>query len=93
MKRLFQKLKKTLIHLKNRPPIYSEKTLLMAFEFGLVLSESAKKMNVAMTPEISERAEKIVVAELKSKGARQTALNFIPLVMASLEVEETKEEE
>lgn len=69
-----------------RLPIYGNKTLKLAFEFGVILSEVAKEKGVALTPEISERAEKILINELKLNGLTQTALNFVPLVLAVLEV-------
>jgi len=72
--------------IKHRPPIYGKKTLKIAFEFGLVLSEVAKKKGIALTPEISERAEKILINELKINGLNKTALNFTPLILSVLEV-------
>jgi len=71
------------------PPIYGNKTLKIAFEFGVVLSEVARKQGVKLTPEISTRAEDILIQELKIKGMNKTALNFIPLVLAALEVKES----
>jgi hypothetical protein len=52
----------------------------------LVLSEVAKEKGKTITPEISARAEEILLNELKTYGLQQTALNFIPMVLASLEV-------
>jgi len=69
-------------------PIYGNKTLRLAFEFGLVLSEVAKERKIELTSEISSRAEDILIQELGEKGFRKTALNFIPLVLAVLEVKE-----
>jgi len=51
-----------------------------------VLSEVAKDKGVELTPEISERAEKILINELKISGLNKTALNFTPLIMTVLEV-------
>jgi hypothetical protein len=70
----------------NRPPIYGKKTLRIAFEFGLLLSEVARTKKVELTPEISTRAEDILIQELATKGFRKTALNFVPLVLAVFEV-------
>lgn len=70
----------------KRPPIYGRKTLKLAFEFGVILSEVAKEKKVKLTPEISTRAEEILIQELTTKGFEKTALNFVPLVLAVLEV-------
>lgn len=71
--------------IKN-PPIYGKKTLRIAFEFGVVLSEVALKNKVNLTSEISTRAEDILIKELRDNGFRKTALNFTPLILAALEV-------
>lgn len=69
-------------------PLYNQKTLRLSFEFGLVLSEVAKEQKISITQEISKRAEDILIQELRDKGFRKTALNFIPLILAALEVKE-----
>jgi hypothetical protein len=70
----------------KRPPIYGNKSLRLAFEFGLVLSETAKDMGKEITPEISAKAEYIFIQELRSNGANKTALNFIPLLLSVFEL-------
>jgi hypothetical protein len=67
-------------------PIYSKKELLFAYEFGAVLSEVAKEKGTKITPAMSLRAEEVIVKELKANGFDKTAKNFIPLVLAVLEV-------
>jgi hypothetical protein len=62
----------------------TEETIKIAFEFGIILSETAKGYNIEMTPEISKEAEEILLKELKMNGTEKTALNFVPLVMAVL---------
>lgn len=71
-----------------RLPIYGNKTVRLAFEFGLVLSEVAKERKIEITPEITARAEKIFLEELKKYGLEKVALNFVPLILASLEPKE-----
>ena len=69
-----------------RPPVYGNKTLKVAFEFGVVLSEVAKEKGITLTPVMSARAEEILINELKINGLSKTALNFVPLTLAVLEV-------
>lgn len=66
-------------------PLYRKRTVELALEFGLLLSEIAKQENIEITPEITDRAEKIFLAEIKINGFKKTALNFTPLLLASLE--------
>jgi len=80
-----------LLKLLKRSAIYSEKTVLLAFEFGLVLSDVANENKIELTKEISHRAEDVLIQELRDKGFKKTALNFIPLILATLEIEEQKE--
>ena len=67
------------------PKFYGKRSVKLAFEFGLVVSEVAKDKGIELTPEISERAEKIFVSELNQYGLQQTALNFIPMTLATFE--------
>lgn len=72
--------------IKYRPPVYGKKTLRIAFEFGLVLSEVAKEKRVELTTEMSTKAQNMLIRELRTTGLQKTAMNFIPLVLAVLEV-------
>jgi len=70
----------------KRPPIYGDKSMRLAFEFGLVLSETAKDLKKELTPEISSKAEYVFLNELRTRGYKKTALDFIPLLLSVLEV-------
>ena len=74
--------------IKWRPPIYGKRTLRIALEFGVVMSEVAKAKEVDLTGEMSTRAEDILIQELRVNGLQKTANNFIPLVLAALEVKQ-----
>ena len=67
-------------------PIYGNKTLRLGIEFGIVLSEVAKERKIEMTPEITERAEKIFLNEVRTNGIASTSCQFVPLVLACFEV-------
>ena len=77
---------------KLRFPIYGNETLKIAFEFGLVLSETANKLKVELTSITSVKAEEILIKELKENGLDKTALNFVPLIMTILEESAIEEE-
>lgn len=78
--------KKIAKKIKYRPPIYGKKTLLIAFEFGAILSEVAMKNKIELDKEIILRAEKILLQELRTNGLQNTAMNFTPLILAALEI-------
>jgi hypothetical protein len=67
-------------------PLYNKKELRLAFEFALVLSDVATKMKVELTKELSIKAQEMLINELRTRGFKKTSKEFIPLIMASLEV-------
>ena len=80
--------------IKNlKPPIYGKKTLRLAMEFGLVLSEVAKEQKKELSGDITQKAQDIFLNEIKINGFKKTALNFVPLILAALELEEEKKED
>jgi hypothetical protein len=68
------------------PSFYNKKKVLLALEFGLAISEVAKKMEVELTKEIVERAENIFLNEIETRGEQQIANDFTALILASFEV-------
>jgi len=70
----------------KRPPIYSNKTIRLAFEFALVLSEVAKEKGVPMSKELSEKAEKVFINEVRNNGIESTACQFVPLILSCFEL-------
>ena len=66
-------------------PIYGNKTLRLAMEFGIVLSEVAKERKIELTPEISARAEEIFIKEIREQGLESVACQFVPLVLVCFE--------
>jgi len=66
-------------------PIYNNTKLRLAIEFGTVVSETAQKMNVEITPEIMERAEKIIINELRTRSAQQVANDMIGIILSVFE--------
>ena len=67
-------------------PFYGDKTLRLGIEFGIVLSEVAYERKIEMTPEITERAEKIFIKEIREQGLESVACQFVLLVLACFEV-------
>lgn len=68
-------------------PLYSNQKLLLSFEFGLTIAEVAKKQKIKLTPEIIERAEKILLNEFRKESAEKIAIGMIPTILAVFETE------
>lgn len=63
-------------------PIYGNKKLIAAFEYGLGLRGVAGE---EITKEMVERAEKILVNELSTKSHRRFVLDTMPNILAAIE--------
>ena len=70
----------------NSLPIYGKQTLKLSLEFGMLLSEIAEKQKITLTKDIVGRAEDVFIKEIKANGRKATAMNFVPLLLAVLEV-------
>jgi hypothetical protein len=61
-----------------------EKTLL-AFEYGLVLSQSAKSLGIDVDSTLTEKAEAMMKDEFETKSLEELANNMIPNILSVLE--------
>ena len=66
-------------------PLYQTKKLLLALEYGVILSETAKNRKVNLTPEMVKKMEEIVSNEFKNHSASKVALDMIPNILAVFE--------
>lgn len=64
---------------------FNEKQLLLAFEYGVVMSDVAKNMKVKLTAEIIARFEDILVKEFTTKDFDKVALEMVPNILAGFE--------
>jgi hypothetical protein len=70
------------------PNIFGKQKLLMALEFGVAISESAKSLNVEVTPEMIKNAEYLLLEECRTGTAEKFACNMIAYVLAVLQPKE-----
>ncbi len=69
------------------PFIFGRKKLLLAFEYGLTLAETARKMKVKMTPELVERAETMIEGEFTSHSAQHIANHMTVNLLSAFELD------
>lgn len=72
------------------PFFFGPKKLLLAFEYGLILSELAHKEGVEVTPEMVKRAEKMIEGEFSTQRATHLAGNIVPNIMTVFELDISK---
>jgi hypothetical protein len=68
-------------------PFFGKKKLLMAFEYGVVISDVAKERGMKLDTEVIKRLEDIIAKEFSKKSYTQVALEMIPNILASFETE------
>lgn len=73
----------------NPPFYFGRKKLFLAFEYGVVLAEVAQKQGVELTPEIVERAERMIEGEFK-KDPTRLSVDIIPNILSVFELDITK---
>jgi len=66
-------------------PIYLNKKLLLALEYGVILSETAQARGVKLTPEMVKKMEEIVSNEFKNKSTQKVALEMEPNILSVFE--------
>ena len=70
--------------------LFGKKKLLLAFEYGVILSQVAKEHNVELTPEIVKRAEQVLINEFQTKSPTKLAVEMTPNILAIFETDLTQ---
>jgi len=65
--------------------LFSEKKLMLAFEYGLVLADVASQKKIELTKEIVLRLENIMKKEFNKKNSTRLAVDMIVNILAALE--------
>lgn len=59
--------------------------ILLAFEYGMMLSDTAHKCSIELTPEIVKRAEDLIGKEFDSQTTSYNATHMVPNILAIFE--------
>lgn len=66
-------------------PIFQKRKLLLAFEYGIMISEVATRNKIELTPEMIVRAEEIMLKEFSSKNPQRIAVDMTVNTLAVFE--------
>jgi hypothetical protein len=66
-------------------PFFGKKKLLLAFEYGVILSETAKEKGVELTPEIVRKAEEMILSEFPGKTPTRLSIETLANILAMFE--------
>lgn len=69
---------------------YSIEKVRLAFEYGLTIAETARQMNVELTPELVQRAEVMIEGEFSTQSESHLAGNMVPNIMSAFELDTSK---
>lgn len=64
---------------------YSEKKLLLAFEYGVILADMARTMNKELSKEAVTRLEEIIKKEFTKKNPTRLSVDMVVNILAALE--------
>lgn len=73
-----------------RLPFFGRKKLFLAFEYGLTIAQTAHEMKVEMTPEIVERAERMIEGEFSTQTPTRLAVDIVPNILSVFELDLSK---
>lgn len=79
-KKIIKRLKKLISEKK-----YNQNKFLLAFEYGLTISEVARKENIELSPKMIEAAEKMLLNEANSGDETRMAVQMIPNILSIFE--------
>lgn len=70
--------------------LFGKSKVLLAFEYGVLLSETAQKLDVKITREFMERAEVMIVGEFSTRNAEEIAIDMSPNILSAFELDLSK---
>lgn len=73
-----------------RLPFFGRQKLLLAFEYGLLIAETARQNNVEINPELIKKAEIMLEGEARSQTATHMATQIVPNLLSVFELDTTK---
>jgi hypothetical protein len=66
-------------------PFFGKQKLLLAFEYGVVLRDTAAEMGVELTPEMVNKAEEMILNEFNGKTPTRLSVDMLTNILAMFE--------
>lgn len=70
-----------------RLPLFGRKKLLLAFEYGVIMAETAVAQKVPLTPQLIEKAERMIEGEFRIQTPTRLAVDIVPNVLTAFELD------
>jgi hypothetical protein len=71
-------------------PLFGKKKLLLSFEYGVILAQTALENKVELTPELIAKAEEMIIGEFSKGNATRIAVDMIPNIISIFELDLSK---
>lgn len=68
-------------------PFISKKKILLAFEYGVILSEVAKEREIELTQDIVIRAEEVIMDAFLRYNEQKVAVDMMPIILSIFETD------
>lgn len=69
---------------------FGKSKVLLAFEYGVVMAETANELKFKTTPELMKNAEAIIVGEFSTKSVGELATDMGPNILSAFELDLSK---
>jgi hypothetical protein len=66
-------------------PFFGKQKLLLAFEYGVVLRDTAAENGIELTPEMVKKAEEMILNEFPSKTPTRLSVDMLTNILAMFE--------
>ena len=70
--------------------LFGKSRVLLAFEYGVVLAETAQVLKIELTPEITAKAEVMIIGEFSTRTANELATDMAPNILSVFELDLSK---
>lgn len=71
-------------------PLFGKKKLLLSFEYGVILAQTALENKAELTPELIEKAEEMILGEFSKGDATRIAVDMVPNILSVFELDLSK---
>ena len=71
-------------------PFFGRKKLLLAFEYGLTIAETARAQRIPLTPELVAKAEVMIENEARTQNESRFATQMVPNILSVFELDLSK---
>lgn len=70
--------------------LFDKQKTLLALEYGLVFSDTARKMKIKITAELVEKLEEMILGEFPHKSPTRLSIDMIPNILSVFELDLSK---